>query len=151
MIPCRRNDRTNLGPGRVLLTLSMFSVACGGSVAAVETDGGAANSVVGTSSGPGMDAASEAAPDGAPEACTPIPPTGTSMGPLGSPSSCSSVFGKTCGTTTYQVSCDCPKGICVCFGATTTSVTYNGCPGCPGVANGPGVDEILRLCGFPEQ
>jgi hypothetical protein len=144
----------------ILLALGALGSACGGSVGVGEADSGAPDSVADTlspafagsdsASTATVDAAPDAALDAASEACTPMFPTGSSEGPLGSPISCSSASGETCGTTNYQFSCDCPTGSCVCFGPSTHVVAYDGCPACPGFLPGPPANDIFRLCGFPE-
>jgi hypothetical protein len=64
---------------------------------------------------------------------------------------CTSNFGETCGGTNYQVVCACPAASCVCFSgmSVTKTVSFDGCPYCPG---GPGPNsstDLLALCGFP--
>lgn len=90
-------------------------------------------------------AAPPTAGDGASTACTPM-----GAGGGGGNGSCTSTFGEMCGGTSYQVSCECPRGSCVCFGTSTTVVPFSGCPSCPGLPNiGPTTDDLLALCGFP--
>jgi hypothetical protein len=70
---------------------------------------------------------------------------------------CGVAFGELCGDINYQVSCQCPRGSCVCFGPTTHVVNYAFCPSCglppPGANIPPNVgqmrDQVLALCGFP--
>jgi hypothetical protein len=64
---------------------------------------------------------------------------------------CTSNVGETCDGTNYQVVCACPEANCVCFSGTsaTKTVSFSGCPFCPG---GPGPNsgtDLLALCGFP--
>jgi hypothetical protein len=93
---------------------------------------------------PTVDAAPPTAGDGAPTACTPMGAAGG-----GGNGECTSSFGETCGGTNYQASCSCPRGSCVCFGLSTTVVSFTGCPSCPGLAPGSTTDDLLALCGFP--
>jgi hypothetical protein len=54
--------------------------------------------------------------------------------------------------TSYQATCACPEGTCVCFGPSTTQVvSFDGCPFCPGFMSiGPTTpDHVFALCGFP--
>lgn len=71
-----------------------------------------------------------------------IPVGGGAAGPING--ECTANFGKTCGSTSYQVSCSCPDGYCVCFGASTHAVRFTGCPYCPGSPA-----QAFALCGFP--
>ncbi len=105
-----------------------------------ETDGGESDSSADALPRELDDAMPEAAVDAA---CALMLPTS-----YGSPGNCSTILGETCGTTSYQVSCDCPKGICTCFGPTTHVVAYDSCPSCP-LLSGPTVNAVFRLCGFP--
>lgn len=151
------------------LTAMGFVWGCGGHVTAEDRDGGAlqdAAESVGFSDAarsgetvvsgspdsaptgptPTVDAASPTARDGASAACTQMGGAGGS----GVPGECSSTFGEMCGGTSYQVSCTCPRGTCVCFGLSTTVVSFTGCPSsCPGFSPGPTTDDIFALCGFP--
>ena len=71
-------------------------------------------------------------------ACTPSGGGGTTGN-----GSCSSTVEETCGGNDYQVVCSCPRGSCVCFGpSTTTVVSFDGCPYCPGL--GPGTPTPCR-------
>jgi len=98
-----------------------------------------------------VDAAAPAAGDAASTTCA-QEGGGSSGGGSSSEGGCSSMFQETCGNTIYQVSCACPRGSCVCFGPTTTVVSFTGCPSCPGLPLTPnnltGADA-LALCGFP--
>jgi hypothetical protein len=69
---------------------------------------------------------------------------GGAAGPLNG--ECSVTFGELCGSTSYQVTCGCPDGYCVCFGPTTHVVRFSGCPYCPGLST-----QAYVLCGFPEK
>lgn len=95
-----------------------------------------------------LDAGPAPAPDDASTACVVSGGGGTA----GS-GECSSTVDETCGGADYQVVCSCPRGSCVCFGPTTTVVSFDGCPYCPGLGPGdPGPlsnSQVLDLCGFP--
>jgi hypothetical protein len=84
-----------------------------------------------------------------PDASAGCTTTGGSGG--GGNGECTSNFGETCGGTNYQVVCACPEASCVCFSgmSATKTVSFSGCPFCPG---GPGPNsgtDLLALCGFP--
>jgi hypothetical protein len=146
--------------GSLLLGLAAvwFVWGCGGQTAQ-ERDGGAEQDgppptsfVVSVSPDsattgpmPIVDAAPSTAHDAELTTCTPM-----GAGGGGGNGECTSTFGEMCGGTSYQVSCDCPRGSCVCFGQSTTVVSFTGCPACPGLSNiGPTTDDLLTLCGFP--
>jgi hypothetical protein len=88
----------------------------------------------------------ETAADGSSTTCIQF---GTAGG--GGGAECVSTSQETCGDTIYQASCKCPRASCVCFGQTTTVVSFTGCPACPGLSGDAGVttDDIFALCGFP--
>jgi hypothetical protein len=76
----------------------------------------------------------------------------TGGGGAGGNGQCTSNFSETCGGTTYQVVCACPAGSCACFsGSTATTVSFSGCPYCPGGAAGPNNENpLFAMCGFPQ-
>jgi hypothetical protein len=70
----------------------------------------------------------------------------------GGTGSCTAETSEACGGVSYQVVCSCPQAACVCFGASTTIVSFPGCPFCPTAGPGPGsytLRDALALCGFP--
>jgi hypothetical protein len=79
--------------------------------------------------------------------------SGSSSG--GGNGDCTSDFAETCGGTTYKAVCSCPQGQCVCFGASsTTVVSIDSCPYCPGLGVGPlpatSMAQVFSECGFPQ-
>jgi hypothetical protein len=99
----------------------------------------------GSCAGPTVDAAPTAS-DAARSACTT-----NGGGGGGGNGECSSTVGATCDGQNYQVSCECPRGTCICFGPSTRVVSFQGCPYCPtlGAAIGTTAAQVFALCGFP--
>jgi hypothetical protein len=83
-------------------------------------------------------------------ACGPIGSGQTSL--AGGPSQ--SMLNATCGGATYEATCACPEGTCVCFGPSggTSVVSFAGCPFTPGQGSiGPTtMGQVFALCGFPQ-
>lgn len=85
----------------------------------------------------------------------PVPADGgcvqTGGGSSGGNNQCTADISETCGSTNYQVVCACPQGSCACFGeSSTTSISYDGCPTCPGIGiDSTTMTDLLTRCGFP--
>ena len=65
---------------------------------------------------------------------------------------CTYSTSETCGGASYQVVCSCPRAECVCFGDTTTTIPFKGCPYCqqgPAMA-GTSDSALFAACGFPQ-
>lgn len=154
--------------GRLLLGLAAIGLsACGARSVLFATEEGDAGVQHDAGAWVGFSDSAEPAPTpsavgGSPDGATAgpmpaddvAPPTSTACtrvgaGGGGGAEDCLSTFGETCGGTNYQVSCSCPRGSCVCFGLSTTVVSFTGCPSCPGLGSSFTTDDILALCGFP--
>ena len=152
----------------------MAGASCGGSASTGGIEGGSREgssasgspedsssgfSLSGSSSGGGSPGGPSSSGGGLSEAGPPFvppPPTNPTAG-IGpgctwmngvatlSPTECIAPLGEMCGDAGYQATCACPQGTCACLGASTSVVSFTGCPNCPTP------EEAFTLCGFPHQ
>jgi hypothetical protein len=75
---------------------------------------------------------------------------GMGSGTVSSDGSCSGTQDYSCGSTTYEITCNCPESACYCKkNGQQTSVTLTTimCPNCNVMGN---IDKLAALCNYPQ-